>query len=623
MGLGRWLVAGAAVFAAAEYIQSKSEGQRSSGSGSGGGSTAAFSSDSRKKKALEPLYKSLRLVGSNDIRLITLKPGDYNDPIVLSMEVANSQIEEYEALSYTWGSSVLTQRVEISGCSGWITESLDLALRHLRAPAGGNELTLWVDALCIDQCSDLEKNKYIPIMGQIYNRAQTVLVWLGEDDYKSRSAMNYFNNLRYDPRLPLMTALEESFGGDMDEWYNFGDSLLTREWWGRAWVVQEYIMSRKMLFICGHDSMSEDLFTTIVMFAVYRRLSLFRTSPGNAIQSHTRQAAQALFAAKDGKKTGALKNDLCAWITNFHPWGCRDEVDRIYAFMGMVDNCTIIPRYELKLQWPKVYAEAAVEIMRQRNSLDFICVGQGKARHKDLPANWVPDLRMHPVETPALLPLNYASKSRYKASNESGFEAEVIGNELKVNGIRFAQIKETTILHDEEEKGIPETKTLAYGQGGRHRTTPYTHKSEHTCEVAMVRTLCWDLNHERQRCGPGETFAEREPHWPVPRDFRPEVVDEYHRRNLFEVLMSVAASQHRNLRRFAILDGGYFAMVPPDAQLQDWVCVLEGASVPMVLRKVQGTALGYKFIGECYVHGIMDGELWRRHIGPLDNFYLG
>jgi hypothetical protein len=40
----------------------------------------------------------------------------------------------------------------------------------------------------------------------------------------------------------------------------------------------------------------------------------------------------------------------------------------------------------------------------------------------------------------------------------------------------------------------------------------------------------------------------------------------------------------------------------------DIVCILFGCSVPVVLRYFE-TTRDYKFIGECYVHGNMDGEL--------------
>ena len=57
----------------------------------------------------------------------------------------------------------------------------------------------------------------------------------------------------------------------------------------------------------------------------------------------------------------------------------------------------------------------------------------------------------------------------------------------------------------------------------------------------------------------------------------------------------------------------YFGLAPGEAQKGDIICVLFGCSVPVVLRD---SGNGYhEFIGECYIHGIMDGEIVPRRGG--------
>lgn len=49
--------------------------------------------------------------------------------------------------------------------------------------------------------------------------------------------------------------------------------------------------------------------------------------------------------------------------------------------------------------------------------------------------------------------------------------------------------------------------------------------------------------------------------------------------------------------------------VPPLSRVGDEVCVLFGMEVPFILRPVPGSSsLEYELVGECYVHGMMDGE---------------
>lgn len=59
-------------------------------------------------------------------------------------------------------------------------------------------------------------------------------------------------------------------------------------------------------------------------------------------------------------------------------------------------------------------------------------------------------------------------------------------------------------------------------------------------------------------------------------------------------------------KRFAASKEGYLALVPVSALPRDVICVVMGAAVPFVLRKMQD---GYQLIGECYVHGLMNGEV--------------
>jgi hypothetical protein len=56
-------------------------------------------------------------------------------------------------------------------------------------------------------------------------------------------------------------------------------------------------------------------------------------------------------------------------------------------------------------------------------------------------------------------------------------------------------------------------------------------------------------------------------------------------------------------------------LVPDYADKGDYICILFGCSVPVVLREVkhvltstQDKGTHYEFVGECYVHGMMDGE---------------
>ncbi|KAL7799881.1 heterokaryon incompatibility domain-containing protein [Trichoderma ceciliae] len=69
-------------------------------------------------------------------------------------------------------------------------------------------------------------------------------------------------------------------------------------------------------------------------------------------------------------------------------------------------------------------------------------------------------------------------------------------------------------------------------------------------------------------------------------------------------------------RRFAITRKGYFVLGPDALQEDDVVAVLRGGKTPFLLRRVSSGASSdhsdacWTLVGECYVHGLMDGEGW-------------
>lgn len=90
------------------------------------------------------------ILTGDQIRLITLHPGDWNDPIRCSIGY-NSLAAlkgKYYTLSYVWGSPHKKRNIWLQGLEWPVTLNLEGALRHLRLVYG--EITIWIDALCID-----------------------------------------------------------------------------------------------------------------------------------------------------------------------------------------------------------------------------------------------------------------------------------------------------------------------------------------------------------------------------------------------------------------------------------------------------------------------------------------
>ncbi|KAH8647418.1 heterokaryon incompatibility, partial [Tricladium varicosporioides] len=75
----------------------------------------------------------------------------------------------YTALPYNWGDQTRRRDIILNSSKISITQKS----RNYRS------LTLWINALCIDQNNDVEKSEQIQWMRQIYSQAKSVTTWLG------------------------------------------------------------------------------------------------------------------------------------------------------------------------------------------------------------------------------------------------------------------------------------------------------------------------------------------------------------------------------------------------------------------------------------------------------------
>ena len=70
-----------------------------------------------------------------------------------------------------------------------------------------------------------------------------------------------------------------------------------------------------------------------------------------------------------------------------------------------------------------------------------------------------------------------------------------------------------------------------------------------------------------------------------------------------------------SMQKLAVTKEGYMAILPTMAKVGDMVLIVCGRRCPLVLRRKGGGAYEgvggtcYELMGECYVHGIMDGEM--------------
>ncbi len=96
----------------------------------------------------------------------------------------------FAALSYVWGPKSSTPKtINCGNCAIPITDNGYSALQHLQQALGA--FTIWIDAICIDQEAEIEKQHQITLMGRIFSESAKVYVWLGEANGRTNRAMQY------------------------------------------------------------------------------------------------------------------------------------------------------------------------------------------------------------------------------------------------------------------------------------------------------------------------------------------------------------------------------------------------------------------------------------------------
>jgi hypothetical protein len=438
-------------------------------------------------------YKYLPLPSKRHIRLLHLLPRpqvEFPSPFWSDAETIHCSIKtlsldekpEYDALSYTWGNPILVYQNEGQAkegakifdksreivCNGMpltVTVNLHDALIAIRrVPLDGfkgisgrpRAENIWIDAICINQNDTAERNAQVAIMDQIYSAAQMTIAWLGRDDAFTRPGAQVFQEFCKisEDTIDLMKQHNIFQPHDRDykllglrriediEWISVY-AFLNRNWFRRAWVLQELALARRICILSGlvmmdwsvlassclHLDMSRWYFNikrvaksymeghsssaTINLWDPERRkpcmyqadedfMSLF--NPIRTIRGISEVRAGLGYKDMGFKMTAHRKAlDLTGLIECFRYSSSTEPRDKIYALYGLLPKNApwaqrnvqhIVPDYNKPVK--QVYMEAAWFQLACMNSLGFLGDVQDLAatRMKNLPS-WVPDYSVH------------------------------------------------------------------------------------------------------------------------------------------------------------------------------------------------------------------------------------
>lgn len=566
----------------------------------------------------------------NQIRLVHLHAGTPMSPLQCSLtsHTLNDHLV-FEALSYTWGDPRNVSDIHCDNKAIQVTRNLTDAMIHLRRET--EERTFWIDAICINQGDVNERSVQVQLMGQIYKQATSVLVWLGNPTEDSSSAFNLMDQLHrlaketavedLDRPIPKESDLLETLPKVNDPAWKALDSLLWRPWFSRAWIIQEIAMSRSARVFCGDDNISWHDFLVVIDFLNRRfltflvNLDLGVAYPIRAIYYYCRGESYRPLTTLLSMARRSLAGNPC---------------DKVYALLGLASDSPIIPDY--RLQVTEVYQAVSRTLLLQ--SLDVLSlVGPPRWKAIDGLPSWVVDCSLALLERPYLFSSGRPFNACGSTTQSPRFSAD--GKSLFVQGVLFDRVAlhGTTNINPNvtSDAGYAGVSTRGLGEmwdGAFSITTvrrfrywerlvlrlkyyPTGEPIESVLHRTMIADYLGNMTDSLATASLAEHYGAFRRHtvkFPGEKvqigSITGELGENYNK------IYSAATTSATVGRRLFTTKKGYAGLGPSATRVADCVVFLAGGRTAYIVReeKVPGT---YTFLGEAYVHGIMDGEAFQ------------
>jgi hypothetical protein len=603
----------------------------------GGADTSTKSTDSIRgdldQEALSIYGSDFPLDSSkSEIRLFSLHDSDdENAPLSGQLERATLN-DDYSALSYVWGDEHNRRPIQLNDVNTTITANLEKVLKQLRSEKKATKI--WVDAICINQRDNAEKGRQVQIMSEIYKHANVrTVLWLGEADNDSHEALKLIATadtqffVDYDPSRasPALQALKV---------------LLKRAWWKRMWVIQEMMLSPNPIVKCGADEVDFEKFVIFrnlhweAQIADFERFlplhNLWKECPCTPLLGYQRLTW--------------LDGELSSWLMNVAPFQCRYLRDKVYGIMGLIHpdiRKQITVSYDEAVTDRMVLLEAT-RICFHREELIVLQQGQvEKDTSLGLPS-WCPDWNSNPIIAP-LVGFQFAPypatssfrpptdkwlfggegeiKPRFAFSKDKeilylhGFVVDTVDF---VNGVGTEEMPEVAVYTGDDlairaqhrMARLESTKRACLRWEEHVRTSRSVNYSDSDggYEEAFCRTIAVNRNFGGKALDSDvkpifNAWIGREADSDGASCSKPvdaKVIQDYS----YSVVSRCAK------RTFITTTTGYYGLAPQKTKAGDLVCIVYGADVAFILRKPEpelGNVPG-SFVGEAYIHGIMQGE---------------
>lgn len=292
----------------------------------------------------------LKLDGEDEIRLLILEPGTKSDPIECHLKHAKlSEHTEYEAVSYMWGTDLPSLPIHINGCRDLVRENLHNALIQLRRSDIAR--VLWIDALCINQDDDQERNRQVAQMGLIYSTAANVCVSLGRKGHRGAGLRPITAQKTFDFITKISTTATVTGSGLVEAVRSTQElvwvtNFFALQYWKRLWIIQEVALAAKIEIYWVESVLSWEtlqLFLEVVRTATMSSEG-YAAADLNAIIDHglRNPVPYRLYEQRRRHKPEDMKSmelPIHKLVKTYADAECAEKRDKVFALLSLARDC--------------------------------------------------------------------------------------------------------------------------------------------------------------------------------------------------------------------------------------------------------------------------------------------
>ena len=533
---------------------------------------------------------------------------------------------DYDALSYTWGIDTDLVNIEINAYEYPVTPNLRDALQQFRQNQYNNEKTkrkLWVDAICIHQADHVEKSSQLMLMKDIYAGARNVLIWLGKPDTLTELAFDTLERFSADDGTPDGSATYKDIDilGTVDEREAAIKLLIERPYFDRVWIIQEVVVAKKAIVFCGPFSTTfEKLYTACQRMTGSGFLPFSISSIGKLTYlGDWRRYYQEL----DGYNREEAF-DLKVFIDS-RDKSAANLRDKVYALRGLLNSTIkkgIIVDYNNSVE--RVYTDLAKHLLTAQPGLrvlSAVVLQHRKSSALDLPS-WVPDWSKRQWGGGILQKYyRFAPSKLFKAGGTGKCRrvTELEDSEtICLEGHRLDTVKR--VITVKEERSITESKVQEMAKETTlQETYLFTGGS-------LWKALFHTLTADRSALSFRVSEDYRSKYFSAFRNWNPNLPPNERLENLpLEAWAEISRTLGTIIedKVMLITERGYLGLGQEGSQAGDVICILLGGETPFMLRQSQVHEGRFQFLSECYVHGVMDGEVLNNQgSSQLEKFFI-